>query len=169
VLVNPLPYIDAVTTQYGCIDQDFTIVINDFSAGVYEWIDGTQAPYLNVSAPGEYWFMVTNQCGSSVETITVVFEDCEDAVYIPNCFTPDNDGVNDAWKVITRNINSMSTKVLNRWGEVVFESNDLSPVWTGGFNSGDTFVADGLYFFRIEFERRDGQKELREGSMFMIR
>ena len=169
VVVNPLPYIDAVTTQYGCIEQDFTIVISDFSAGVYEWIDGTQAPYLNVSAPGEYWFMVTNQCGSTAETITVVFEDCEDAVYIPNCFTPDNDGVNDAWKVITRNINSMSTKVLNRWGEVVFESNDLSPVWTGGFNSGDTFVADGLYFFRIEFERRDGQKELREGSMFMIR
>jgi gliding motility-associated-like protein len=113
--------------------------------------------------------MVTNQCGSAVESITVVLEDCEESVYVPTCFTPDNDGVNDAWKVIARNINSMSTRVFNRWGEVVFQSNDLEPVWTGGYNSGDTFVADGLYFFQIEFERRDGQKDLREGSMFMIR
>jgi gliding motility-associated-like protein len=169
VLVNPLPYIDAATTQFGCIDQEYTIIINDYSAGIFEWSDGTQSPYLNVNAPGDYWFMVTNQCGSAVESITVVLEDCEESVYVPTCFTPDNDGVNDAWKVIARNINSMSTRVFNRWGEVVFQSNDLEPVWTGGYNSGDTFVADGLYFFQIEFERRDGQKDLREGSMFMIR
>ena len=169
VLVNPLPYIDAATTQFGCIDQEYTIIINDYSAGIFEWSDGTQSPYLNVNAPGDYWFMVTNQCGSAVESITVVLEDCEESVYVPTCFTPDNDGVNDAWKVIALNINSMSTRVFNRWGEVVFQSNDLEPVWTGGYNSGDTFVADGLYFFQIEFERRDGQKDLREGSMFMIR
>ena len=169
VLVNPLPFIDAATTQYGCMEQEYTIVINDYATGAYEWADGSQAPYLIVDSPGDYWFMVTNECGSEVETITVIFEDCDEAVYVPNCFTPDNDGVNDAWKVVTRNINSMTTRILNRWGEVVFESNDLSPVWTGNFQMGDTYVADGLYFFRIEFERRDGQKELREGSMFIIR
>ena len=169
VLVNPLPFIDAATTQYGCIEQQYTIVINDFATGVYEWMDGSQAPYLIVDSPGDYWFMVTNECGSEVETITVIFEDCDEAVYVPNCFTPDNDGVNDVWKVVTRNINSITTRVLNRWGEVVFQSDELSPVWTGDFQLGDTYVADGLYFFRIEFERRDGQKELREGSMFIIR
>ena len=169
VLVNPLPFIDAATTQYGCIEQQYTIVINDFATGVYEWMDGSQAPYLTVDSPGDYWFMVTNECGSEVETITVIFEDCDEAVYVPNCFTPDNDGVNDVWKVVTRNINSMTTRVLNRWGELVFQSDELSPVWTGDFQLGDTYVADGLYFFRIEFERRDGQKELREGSMFIIR
>ena len=63
----------------------------------------------------------------------------------------------------------MSTRVLNRWGQVVFQSDELAPVWTGGFNSGDTFVGDGLYFFRVEFARLDGQKELREGSMFILR
>jgi hypothetical protein len=52
---------------------------------------------------------------------------------------------------------------------VVFESEELSPVWTGGFDSGDTYVADGMYFYRIEFEQLEGKKELREGSMFIIR
>jgi hypothetical protein len=45
----------------------------------------------------------------------------------------------------------------------------MSPVWTGGFQSGDTYVPDGLYFFRIEFEKLDGQNVLREGSMLIIR
>jgi gliding motility-associated-like protein len=169
VQVNPLPFIDAVTTQYGCIDQTYTIVVNDFATGAYEWSDGSESPYLTVDAPGEYWFMVTNECGTKAETITVILEDCEETVYAPTCFTPDNDGVNDVWKVITRNIISMKTLVFNRWGEVVFESEELSPVWTGGFDSGDTFVADGMYFYRIEFEQLEGKKELREGSMFIIR
>ncbi len=169
VVVNPLPFIDAVSTQYGCMNQLYTIVINDFAAGNYGWSDGSQEPYLEVDQPGDYWFMVTNECGSRAQTISVIFEDCDEAVYIPSCFTPDNDGINDVWQIVTRNINSMNATVFNRWGQLVFESNELSPVWTGGFNTGDTYVEDGLYFYRIEFERRDGQNELREGSMFIIR
>ncbi len=169
LVVNPLPYIDVMNTQYGCMEQSYTIVINDFAAGNYEWIDGSDEPYLIVDQPGDYWFMVTNECGSRAETITVVFEDCDEAVYIPSSFTPDNDGVNDVWKVVARNINAMQTLVMNRWGQVVFESNELAPVWVGGFDTGDSYVSDGLYFFRVEFERRNGQREVREGSMFMLR
>jgi gliding motility-associated-like protein len=169
VIVNPLPYIDALSTQYGCLNQPFTIVINDFAAGNFEWNDGSEEPYLVVDQPGDYWFMVTNECGSNAQTISVVLEDCEEAVYIPSCFTPDNDGVNDVWQIVTRNINSIHSIVFNRWGQVVFESDDLSPVWVGGFEAGDTYVEDGMYFYRVEFERRDGQNELREGTMFIIR
>ena len=52
---------------------------------------------------------------------------------------------------------------------MVFESTDMSPVWTGGFNYGDTYVPDGLYFFRVELEKLDGQNEVREGSVLIIR
>ena len=169
VVVKPLPYIDAVSTQYGCMNQSFTIVINDYAAGNFEWNDGSEEPYLVVDQPGDYWFMVTNDCGSQAQTISVIFQDCDEAVYIPSCFTPDNDGINDVWQIVTRNINAMNATVFNRWGQVVFESNELSPIWTGGFDAGDTYVEDGLYFYRVEFERRDGQNELREGSMFIIR
>jgi gliding motility-associated-like protein len=151
------------------MEQPFTIVVNDYAAGNYEWIDGSEEPYLIVDQPGDYWFLVTNECGSRAETITVVFEDCDEAVYIPSSFTPDNDGVNDVWKIVARNINSMQTRIMNRWGQVVFESNELAPVWVGGFDTGDNYVSDGLYFFRVEFERRNGQREVREGSMFMLR
>jgi gliding motility-associated-like protein len=169
VFVKPLPFVRANPNQFGCMQSDYTIVVDNFSEGSYLWSDGSSDTYLVVDQPGSYWFMVTNDCGSVAQTIDVVFEDCNVAVYIPNSFTPDNDGVNDVWKIEARNIKSMQTKVLNRWGQIVFESNDLSPVWTGGFNSGDTYVPDGMYFFRIEVEKLDGQNELREGSMFIIR
>jgi gliding motility-associated-like protein len=169
VFVKPLPFVRASSTQYGCMNNEYIISIDDYSEGSYLWSDGTSDTYLVVDQPGSYWFMVTNDCGSVVQTVDVVFEDCDMAVYIPNSFTPDNDGVNDVWKIEARNIKSLKTKVFNRWGQVVFESNDLSPVWTGGFNSGDTYVPDGMYFFRIEAEKLDGQNALREGSMFIIR
>jgi gliding motility-associated-like protein len=169
VSVNPLPYVDAVTTQYGCMNEPFTITINDYSAGSYQWSDGSEGTNLTVDQPGDYWFMVTNSCGSEAATIAVVLEDCSEALYVPNCFTPDNDGINDAWKVVARHVQSMKTCVLNRWGEVVFESNDPDPVWIGNVRGSDTYVPDGLYFFRIEFERRNGENDLREGTMFVIR
>ncbi|MFM2201369.1 MAG: hypothetical protein RL040_569, partial [Bacteroidota bacterium] len=169
VIVKPLPFVSGNPTQYGCLEEEYTIVINDFSTGSYLWSDGSSETYLTVDQPGRYWFMVTNDCGSVAQAVDVVFEDCNVAVYIPNSFTPDNDGVNDVWKIEARNINSLRTQVFNRWGQVVFESTDISPVWTGGFNSGDTYVPDGLYFFRIELEKLDGQNEVREGSMFLIR
>jgi gliding motility-associated-like protein len=169
VIVKPLPFVRANPNQYGCIESNYTIVIDDFSMGSYLWNNGSSDTYLVVDQPGRYWFMVTNDCGSVAQTIDVVFEDCNVAVYIPNSFTPDNDGVNDVWKIEARNIKSLKTQVLNRWGQVVFESNDLAPVWTGGFNSGDTYVPDGMYFFRVELEKEDGQNELREGYMFVIR
>ncbi|MFM7233898.1 MAG: gliding motility-associated C-terminal domain-containing protein, partial [Flavobacteriales bacterium] len=66
-------------------------------------------------------------------------------------------------------VQSMKTSVLNRWGELVFESSDPNPVWIGNFQGRDTYVPDGLYFFRVEFEGRDGENYLREGTMYIIR
>jgi hypothetical protein len=58
---------------------------------------------------------------------------------------------------------------MNRWGQVVFESTDLNPVWTGGFDAGDTYVSDGYYFWRVEYVMRNGQRNVQEGSMFILR
>ena len=169
VIVKPLPFVSGNPTQYGCMEEDYTILIDDYSSGSYLWSDGSTETYLTVDQPGRYWFMVTNDCGSVAQTVDVVFEDCNVAVYMPNSFTPDNDGVNDVWKIEARNVKSLKTQIVNRWGQVVFESTDISPVWTGGFNSGDTYVPDGVYLFRVELEKLDGQKDVREGSIFLIR
>jgi gliding motility-associated-like protein len=125
--------------------------------------------YTEVDQPGTYYATITNECGSRAAAIDVIFEDCESAVYTPTSFTPNNDGLNDVWQIVTRNIESLNAKVMNRWGQVVFESTDLNPVWTGGFDAGDTYVSDGYYFWRVEYVMRNGQRNVEEGSMFILR
>jgi gliding motility-associated-like protein len=169
VTIIPLPYVDAATTQFACIGQPYTIELIGLPNATYEWSTGDHMTDTIVDHPGRYWATVSNVCGSVAAAIDVVFEDCESAVYTPNCFTPDHDGVNDVWQIVTRNILSLQVQVMNRWGEVVFESTELNPAWTGGFNGSGTYVEDGLYFYRMKYVKHDGQEALEEGSMFIIR
>lgn len=169
VSMIPLPYYSAAATQFACIGSPYIINLDGIDDAQYVWSTGGELPYLEVDQPGTYWATITNQCGSKVASIDVIFEDCESAVYTPTSFTPNNDGLNDVWQIITRNVESLQVKVMNRWGQVVFESTELNPVWTGGFNGGDTYVQDGLYFYRVEFLLSNGLKDLQEGWMFIVR
>jgi gliding motility-associated-like protein len=169
VVVIPLPYFSAASTQYACIGETYVIDLTSPLEADYVWSNGGQLPYTEVDQPGTYYATITNECGTRVAAIDVIFEDCESEVYTPSCFTPNNDGLNDVWQIVTRNIQSLNAKVMNRWGEVVFESTDLNPVWTGGFDAGGTYVADGYYFWRVEYVMRNGQRNVQEGSMFILR
>lgn len=169
VEVIPLPYFSASTTQYACMGESYIIDLTSGLEASYVWSNGSHLSYTEVDQPGTYYATITNECGSRAAAIAVIFEDCESAVYTPTSFTPNNDGLNDVWQIMTRNIESLNAKVMNRWGQVVFESTDLNPVWTGGFNAGDTYVSDGYFFWRIEYVMRNGQRNVEEGSMFILR
>jgi len=169
VAVIPLPYFNASTTQYACMGETYIIDLTSGLEASYDWSNGSQLSYTEVDQPGTYYATITNECGSRAAAIDVIFEDCESAVFTPTTFTPNNDGLNDVWQIVTRNIESLHAKVMNRWGQVVFESTDLNPVWTGGFDAGDTYVSDGYYFWRVEYVMRNGQRNVQEGSMFILR
>ena len=86
------------------------------------------------------------------------------AVFVPNTFTPDGDGINDVWKpsLVSADPNDLRMEVYDRWGQVVFTSEALDMGWNGGkgnsggvlpqtlFESHDQFVAKN-YFNGGEF------------------
>ena len=50
-------------------------------------------------------------------------------------------------------------KIFNRWGEIVFESNDASKGWNGTYGvEGNTIVRDGTYIWKIEFKETGKDK-----------
>ena len=79
------------------------------------------------------------------------FDDCDPlTVYIPNTFTPNNDGYNDAWEIVIfpECWAEVDAKVYNRWGGVIWQSTDpYNLIWEGGFNNGDYYVPDGTYYW----------------------
>lgn len=142
------------------------IVTNQWTGGLE--LDGL----LNAEAsPIEFWefdhWEVTNSNPSpdaKSPSITLAVEDYEDivayfrpvdfAMYVPSAFSPNNDGLNDAFLPIGNAFKTESYHlvVMNRWGEVVFESFDAEEAWIGEHQSGGHFVRDGLYMFMLEVQ-----------------
>ncbi len=75
---------------------------------------------------------------------------------IPNVFTPNGDGVNDVFRIVGGNSFCLirSITIFNRWGEILFESNDpYHYEWDGTVNG--RMVSPGTYFYRIKLEDSD--------------
>ena len=80
-----------------------------------------------------------------------VYDSCNE-IFAPNTFTPNNDGLNDGWAIITDNecwLN-WSVKIYNRWGSLVWESNIPGEVWSGSNYNGNYYVADGIYVYSVK-------------------
>jgi gliding motility-associated-like protein len=90
-------------------------------------------------------------CADSISSVIKVTE--EVIYYIPNTFTPDNDEFNQHFQpVFTAGYDPYDFNMLifNRWGEIIFESNDASVGWDGTY--GGDKVLDGTYAWKIEFK-----------------
>lgn len=72
-------------------------------------------------------------------------------LFIPTGFTPDNDGLNDGWEIhgIDVDESDFHIRVFDRWGQVVYESNDIHQVWQGDNQGRDYYVADGTFSYII--------------------
>lgn len=85
--------------------------------------------------------------------------DCNDpAIYTPNTFTPNNDGLNDYWRPITAYDcwDEWEVRVYNRWGTLVWVTYDPRGRWLG--ERLDAFVPDGVYTYTIKGRTWQSQK-----------
>ena len=113
--------------------------------------------YDTITVPINWYFYDTTYV-TIVDTIVVEVdcvtgEECleviECPVYIPNSFTPDNDGVNDSWRVVATEDcwDNVEISVYSRWGDMVWLSNSLEKQWDGGYTR--SMVRDDVYSYRF--------------------
>jgi len=94
----------------------------------YLWSDGSTSNNLLVSDSGLYWVEVTNICGTSKDEIYLSTEYCGD-IYIPNIFTPNNDGINDFFKIKGIEKEAWTIYIYDRLGSLVFFSDNYKSDW----------------------------------------
>ena len=81
------------------------------------------------------------------------------SVFIPNVMTPNNDNINDVWKIILDLgcWTNIEFKIYNRWGGLVFEGYgddyDSYPYWDGSMQGGPSYVADGVYVYTFKAKK----------------
>jgi gliding motility-associated-like protein len=69
--------------------------------------------------------------------------------FVPSCFTPNFDGINDVWKPVGRDLLSYDVKIFNRYGQLVFQTTDMNESWTGSVMGSNYFAPNGLYSFTL--------------------
>ena len=99
--------------------------------------------------------------------------ECDEmSVYVPNVFTPNNDGLNDSFNAVQSNPScwsDWSLVVYNRWGAVVFETSDPEEAWDASVNGGVSFAPDGVYVWVIEGTSVDGDYINLTGTVHIFR
>ncbi len=78
--------------------------------------------------------MVSNSYGCNDSIIKVVIIKPAYTIYIPNAFTPNSDGLNDGFKAEGVGIAQFKLQVFDRWGKLIFESDDINKGWDGSVN-----------------------------------
>jgi gliding motility-associated-like protein len=150
----PLPEQPFLPEYEFCFEASEELFLLDAenSGASYVWNNDSLSRFLLVTEPGNYSVLVTTNEGCSSEFSTTVVQECIEALYVPTSFTPDGDGINDAWFVYGVNIVNYHLQLYNRSGEMFFESFDLNKPWLGQRRDGTQFVDSEVYPFIIRYQ-----------------
>lgn len=167
-------------TEASLIDPVFNFTDQSLNALNWAWSFGDPAggtstqqnPSYTYSDAGEYdvCLLVTGP-GGCTDTVCseVIVVDDEWTLYVPNCFTPNNDGLNDIFMAKGENIVEFNIKIFDRWGELIFESNDINHGWNG-IPEGKTLIAqEDVYVFKIKATGCDDTRRVIYGHVSLIR
>lgn len=109
-----------------------------------------------------------DECGEPREYYRVRVKKCpESAIFFPNAFTPNGDGLNDGWSPIPFKIVQIRWQVYNRWGEKVYETNQIENKWNGTYKN----IAQpiGNFVFQCWWRGIDGKTGYKKGNLVLIR
>lgn len=127
-----------------------------------------------VSLPVLFYVSVTNEEGcESVDSVFVdvkkIIVNCgEESLFLPNSFSPNGDGINDKLYIRTEELfENVILRVFNRWGELVFETNDQKIGWDGRYKGFDAIGDSFAYYF--EGICASKEKIVKKGNITIIR
>ena len=87
----------------------------------------------------------------------------------PNIFTPNNDNSNDFFTLNGVNVETLELVILNRWGNVVFESTDINAAWNGKNKNSGSACSDGVYFYKYVLTGQGDQRAEGHGFVHLVR
>lgn len=124
--------------------------------------------FTPINAPlGEniIYYTLSNNCN---ETDSIQIElGCELQIFIPNAFTPNSDEHNEYLIVKAINLLDFEISIYNRWGELMFYSNDIENQWNGKFK--DNSVPTGVYSYVLKAFGKDGQVVNKKGTITILK
>ncbi|MBK7225431.1 MAG: gliding motility-associated C-terminal domain-containing protein [Saprospiraceae bacterium] len=100
--------------------------------------------------------------------VTVIFPECDSSkIFIPNAFSPNEDQHNDEWFIKGQNLEKVNIVIYNRWGQKVFETQDIKTAWDGRY-LGKELVPD-VFGYCVEAYCFGGKKYTLKGNVSLLK
>lgn len=181
--VFPLPVSQFSFDPNDEILYELDVQFNNASQGAvqYQWSFGDDSystlvnPIHEFATGGLYTVTLTaqNEFGCVHRSVQNVNIDNTFYTYIPNGFTPNNDGINDSFGPVfssTEEIRSYRFYVKNKWGEIIFETDDPAMHWLGNDKNGTAYLHNDVFTWVIEIAfNNNNLSKIHEGTIMLVR
>ncbi len=169
----PLPLLELGPDTVVCDNLTFQIK-PQVGTGILRWFDGSTADIFTVESPGIITATLDNDGCIASDAILVEFKECTVfQAFLPNVFSPNNDGVNDEFRPQfdpSIQVEEYELQVFDRWGNQLFVSDQLDQGWEGR-SQGD-LLPQGVYVFFINITYTDDlgtNSEVISGDITLLR
>ena len=143
---------DVNSIGHYCFEYESThlkVLIDNEDDVTIEWDDFGEADKVEITEEGTFPVTVYNENCSSRYSYEIK-DYCPGNLYVPNSFTPNNDGLNDVFMPVSYGtINAYTLTIYNRWDNVVFITNDINEGWDGTFVN--KMQTNDVYVYKISF------------------
>jgi len=131
------------------------------------------SPYHDYPGAGIYYpkLVVENEYGCRDTAIKKIEIQQEFTLYVPTAFSPDNDDINDGFFAVGNGIDldNFWIGVYDRWGELIWESNDLFEHWNGKVKKGNKTAKNDMYTWMVVCKDFKGNEHIKTGPVTIIR
>jgi gliding motility-associated-like protein len=170
IKVFPAPSIELIGQTYDfCEGGHNGSITTSTSSGTlpysYSWSPtGENLPSINGLGIGTYTLFVKDSNGCSASNVTKI---TSSTLFVPNYFSPNNDGINDTECVYGNCFTAFSFSIYDRWGEKVFESIDSSICWDGFYKG--VLMDSQVFVYNLKVALGTGEIINQKGNISLVR
>ena len=105
---------------------------------------------------------------SAIQQITI---NNEFTLYAPTAFSPDNDNINDGFKIVGNGIDTdnFELRIYDRWGEIIWKTNDMYEEWNGSTRNNNKKVQNGTYVWLVVCNDFNNIEQTKSGTVTVIK
>ena len=135
----------------------------------FVWQNGSIGNSFSVTNAGTYYVTAKNGCGADTQTVKIDYRTCDCNLLLPTAFTPNGDGRNDIFRPLHAcNMSSFNMRIFNRFGEMLFNSNNPLIGWDGRYMG--KVAQQGTYVWVATYLTADGKQRYdKKGTIVLIR
>jgi gliding motility-associated-like protein len=168
-------FLAEVTDYYGVVLENKSTAINSDTL-MYTWYFGDGDISEEIS-PTHIYYQLENQ---TISLTLINGIGCKDSthlditappvLYIPNSFSPNNDGLNDRFVIVGEGVVEYELFIFNKWGQYVFYTDNIEESWNGKGRQNSVYYGEnGTYAYRIRARLLDGQQLDFKGTVTIVR